>query len=390
MNILFLCFLTVDPANGGVERVSETLGNYFLKKGFEVYYLSVTDNLKNLAESRPNQYYLSSESELLSNENITLYRAILKDKQIDLVINQFGNEHQLSRLSYYKPDKVKMVACIHNSVTGLYSTIPLLNRFRLSASFFSTYLGRQLILNYYRIRQRNHYSNLCMQNDKVVLLSNAYISELQLFSTFDTQKVIAIPNPCPYTYSLSNKYKKEKEIIYVGRTIRHQKRLDLLLLIWKKVMSHLPDWRLTIIGEGIDQKEMQEFAVQLNLTRISFEGFQDPLPYYKRASILCLTSAFEGFPMALVEAMRNGVVPVVFDSFKSVRDIIEPSVSGYVVKAFDLKEYAAILLLLANEEDKLAAMRQSCMEKSLSFTLENVGKYWFKLFKSVVEESVYA
>ncbi len=44
-----------------------------------------------------------------------------------------------------------------------------------------------------------------------------------------------------------------------------------------------------------------------------------------------MTSAFEGFPMSIIEAQQNGVVPIVMDSFLSVHDIIDNDVNGVLI-----------------------------------------------------------
>ncbi len=54
---------------------------------------------------------------------------------------------------------------------------------------------------------------------------------------------------------------------------------------------------------------LKEMAHKLNLKNISFEGFQEPEPYYARSSLFCLTSTFEGFGLVLAEAMQHGCVP---------------------------------------------------------------------------------
>lgn len=60
---------------------------------------------------------------------------------------------------------------------------------------------------------------------------------------------------------------------------------------------------------------LKEMAHKLNLKNISFEGFQEPEPYYARSSLFCLTSTFEGFGLVLAEAMQHGCVPLAFDSY---------------------------------------------------------------------------
>lgn len=59
------------------------------------------------------------------------------------------------------------------------------------------------------------------------------------------------------------------------------------------------------------------------MERVVFTGWQDPESFYRDASILCLTSDFEGWGMVLTEAMTFGAVPVAFNSYAAITDIID-------------------------------------------------------------------
>jgi glycosyltransferase involved in cell wall biosynthesis len=65
----------------------------------------------------------------------------------------------------------------------------------------------------------------------------------------------------------------------------------------------------------------------MGLKRVNFEGYRNPQPFYKRASIFVMTSANEGFPMTLIEAQQNGCVPVVMNSFSALREIIQNNIN---------------------------------------------------------------
>ena len=124
--------------------------------------------------------------------------------------------------------------------------------------------------------------------------------------------------------------KKENEIIYVGRLDNTQKRVYRILETWNLLESKFPEWRLTFVGDGEEREAMQHLGNQMGLKRIQFEGFQTPRKYYERASILILTSEFEGFPLVIAECMSFGIVPVVV----LVDDIVDTA--GTIVKAANL------------------------------------------------------
>lgn len=124
---------------------------------------------------------------------------------------------------------------------------------------------------------------------------------------------------------------KIKEIIYVGRLDFVQKRVYRVIDTWNYLEERFPDWRLTIVGDGEDRENLENHVRCLGLKRVSFEGFQKPIDYYKRASILLLTSDFEGFPLVLAECMSFGVIPAVYNSYSAIGDIIESDKDGVVI-----------------------------------------------------------
>lgn len=57
-----------------------------------------------------------------------------------------------------------------------------------------------------------------------------------------------------------------------------------------------------------------------NIKQVTLCGYtSDPQEVYKDASILCLTSSFEGWGLVLAEAHNNGVVPIAFECSAGVR-----------------------------------------------------------------------
>ena len=101
----------------------------------------------------------------------------------------------------------------------------------------------------------------------------------------------------------------------------NQKRVLRILQTWALLEQRYPDWRLTIVGDGPDRVNLENQVFESQLENVSFEGFQNPRGYYERASILLLTSEFEGFPLVLPECMSFGVVPAVYGSYSAVYDI---------------------------------------------------------------------
>lgn len=178
---------------------------------------------------------------------------------------------------------------------------------------------------------------------------------------------------------------KAKEIVFVGRLDPLQKRVDRLLEVWSKVQYQLPDWVLKIYGNGRDLEHLQRMAQALKLERLHFCGYiSDTSSVYQTASILCLTSTFEGWPMVMAEAINYGVVPLVFDCCAGMQGILGANDScGVRIRPFDIGQYAHTLVALCRDEGRLERMRLAALERRRLFTREVNDERWARLLQDL-------
>lgn len=113
------------------------------------------------------------------------------------------------------------------------------------------------------------------------------------------------------------------------------------------VQDKLPDWKLTLVGDGPARMECLQIIETYQLKRVQWIGYQMSIPHIDRARILCLTSVIEGLPTVFIEAMDLGVIPIGFNSFQSIYDIIDHGKNGFIIPNNDYQAYADTLLQLA-------------------------------------------
>jgi glycosyltransferase involved in cell wall biosynthesis len=393
MNILFLYDGVIDPTRGGIERVTSVLASFLETKGYNVYFLGLK-SINSTKDSR--QYYLPDTSVIDKRSNIQYFMLFLREKNIQIVINQGGLVPKISRLAYHCRDmNVILISVIHNSLLASIKNF--------SSAYASRFQGRGVkwllpftdhtwlkngLLQLYRLKYSRHYSALCKKSDKVVLLSGKFREELDFFTGRRLKdNVIGISNPVSFLpNSGNNKHReKRKELLYVGRIDFSQKRVDLLLKIWERLHGQFPDWSLRIVGGGKQLTEAIRLSAQLGLKNIYFEGFQDPQKYYQNASLFCMTSSYEGFGIVLVEAMQYGVVPLAFNSYLSVTDIIEDHVDGILVPPFDITMYLSALKHLMENETLRKEYSKAAVKKTKEFSVEKIGGIWISLFDSLTK-----
>lgn len=218
--------------------------------------------------------------------------------------------------------------------------------------------------------------------DKVVLLSQYYISSFLPAKLFPN-KVTAIPNMISAPEGCIDIEKKENIALFVGRLENCSKRIDLLLEVWSIAARNI-DWELIICGDGPDKNMLLEKKQQLQLENVRFVGYVKPEPYYRSASIICLSSVYEGFPMVIAEAKSYGCVPIAFDSFEAVHDLITDNVNGRLIPSFDKELYSSALIDLMYDRNKRQAFATQSMKDVTALSQDRIMSKWENLFSSLV------
>lgn len=218
----------------------------------------------------------------------------------------------------------------------------------------------------YTQRALRDYRATLTQVDAMTVLCEEYrqqiVDALRLDAS-EAQKISVVPN---YERPVAlPRLDKEKVVLFVGRLSYGDKRVDRLIKIWDVVGRQHPDWRLVIVGSGPEEARLRVQARATGLENIVFEGWQSRTePYYRQASIVCLTSTYEGMPLCFTEGQAHGVIPVAFDATAGFRRIIDrPGENGVLVPPFDVEAYARELHLLMDDAQRRARMQAVVLEK---------------------------
>lgn len=392
MNILFLMKVY---EIGGQEVVTSTLADYFIKQGHKVSIACFKSPNPEMIKrtSATIKFYTIGEYKY-SKQNVIKLRTILEKEHIHLVINQWGLPY-IPAMVLYKAKKntnIKTIAVYHNSPDSNARIKEVdIEISRAKHKWTKRFLyGKKYLYQLITSQSMKYVYN---HSDLYMVLSPSFVEKFKKFTGIsDLSKLVVQTNPLTidtdnYIYSAKN---KQKEIIYVGRIDFNQKRVNRIIDTWKELEEKYPDWKLNIIGDGPYRKEIERQTKAIGLSRAYFEGFKNPEYYYKRASILILTSEYEGFPLAILEGMSYGVVPVVYGSYSAVYDIIENYTNGIIVQSqkgtFDKQEMANQLSFLMNNDMQRNNMAQEaikiCKKK---YSIETIYQSWEKIFKQIYQ-----
>ncbi len=386
-----------NPQIGGVERVSSILASEFIKLGHQVFFIACkTSSFSGDYIPSAPQKILQDSAAYNSEKNIEELYKFLGENKIDIVINQAGNIKDFSLLCFKaaeKYKKAKVISVIHIDPINQFKHLLDLTTSILPSKKNYKNIARLILLPYRLIKmylsESNLYDFVYLNSDALVLLSNKFKKDFKKITRLNSySKLEAISNPFPFDI-ISNKNNniKEKKILYVGRLDYQHKRTDRVIAIWAKLAPDFPDWSLDIVGDGPIKEELMKFVKANNIERVNFMDFADPIDYYKKSRVLCMTSTFEGFGMVLIESAYYGCIPIAFKSFSSLTDIIEHGISGYMIKPYCLSEYEQKLRLLMSNNELQNTIRLETLNIPKKFQTQPIVAQWISLIEKLLENN---
>jgi glycosyltransferase involved in cell wall biosynthesis len=382
-----ILFLMASYQVGGQENITNVMAHKFIENNHQVSivcFSELSPIMVGRADKRIRFYRLNGFN--VSRKNVVLLRKILIDEKTDVIINQWGLPFVPTRVAKRSMQglPIKYISFYHNDpatnrrLKNIEQQISIksfcLRKWLLKAKWLFVRVITGLSMNYV-------YKN----SDNYVLFTKRFIEYFRKFAYLhDTSKVRVLPNPLTIEVGHSNML-KQNEILYVGRLENIQKRIDRILDIWALLHATYNDWKLTIVGDGEDRQMLEKKAEELQLQNIEFTGYKIPDEYFKRASILLLTSDYEGFPLVLAEAMSYAVVPVAYGSYAAVYDIIDNGKNGIIVPLVSpefavTKIYESLKNVL---EDSLLREKMSCEATKISekFSVDEIYRSWMKIIE---------
>ena len=391
MNILFLM---KGYGVGGIEVVAATLASCFVRNGHHVVIATFTpaDDLT-VARTDNRVIIHTLDGYVCSAANVSSLRNILIENNIQVVINQWGLPLVPCRtLNKARQGlNIKTIAVYHNQI----DTNARIKDVEIALDGCHNPLKRCLLKAkkaVFKLVTSSSMAYVYNHTDLYQVLSPSYVA---LFSKFTGIKhpdhLMVQTNPVTldssdFEYSIQN---KQKEIIYLGRIDYNQKRVYRVVDTWAKLEAKFPDWKLTIVGDGVERANIEKQVADYGLKHVTFEGFQQPKPYYERASILLLTSEYEGFPLVLAECMSFGVIPAVYDSYSAVRDIIDDGKDGVVIPyekdGYDADKAAGMLAQIMQNDSLRDMMAHAAIEKSKAYSVERIYQEWMRTLTSLVK-----
>lgn len=374
------------PVYGGGETVTAALANELVRRGHIVHILYAYNSIGNPMPYSIDKRIRQVEINTVDNttENVAAVATYLREHHVDMMINQWGNQQLCYEAKLLS--ETPLIMCWH--MCFLQDLPPV----TIKQKLYKVVAGSKRYKDWRAAIQLKMHLEQYKTSDRYVFLSAAYEQEFLKLAgeQVHADKVTSVANPLTYqqSYDINHYAEKKKEVLFVGRMEESHKRLSYILRIWKLIETDksLNDWNLRIVGDGPSMQPTRHLCTALGLQRVSFEGFKPPQPYYIESSIFMMTSAFEGFPMTLVESLQNAVVPVVMDSFLALHDVITDGVNGMIVQNDDINGFAWTMKRLMKDDRYRKRLAQKGLETCQEFELGKIVDKWESLFEMIISE----
>lgn len=324
---------------GGAERITLTLAKLFIAKGHTVDIISIYDHIKYDIPPGVMVHTLGYKKVLLQNYR---YR-----KKLFALVDQLSMQYQngfdlilvhllkAARLiKGYKHDYLYHV--IHNAMskemlTGLSGA----KRNRKLQRMQKKFAGERLIT--------------VSQGVADDIVDNMYIKAQSIQLIYNPINISDIRSQSE-GYNFADKYLPY--IVHVGRFVE-QKRHDRLIEAYAKCKI---DAKLVLVGEGKLRPRLEAQIKKLGLeSKVILVGNVDnPYPIIKDASLLVLSSDFEGLSMAILEALALEVPVVSTDCPSGPREILGGYLEDSLVPLGDNNELAYMIAKQYSKPQKIA------------------------------------
>ena len=374
MRIGIVCY----PTFGGSGVLATELGKALAQKGHYVHFITYQQPVR-LNSFIPNIFYHEVQVPTYPLFDYPPYETALASTMVDVIKN---NHLQLLHVHYaiphasaaYMAKKILELEGIHIPViTTLHGTdITLVGRDKMYAPVVAFSIN---------------------QSDAITAVSQNLRDET--FNTFKIEKPIEVIHNFVDVNRFSRKpidaFKKviapngEKLLMHASN-FRKIKRVQDVVHIYDKVRQEIPS-KLLFVGDGPERATAEDLSRKLGICDdILFVGKQEQMEdILAIADLFLLTSEYESFGLAALEAMASGV-PVISTNAGGLPEIMIEGVTGFMGNVGDIETMSKHALYILSNEARLKQFKKNAAEQAKGWDIQNIIPLYEKLYEEVLSQ----
>ncbi|TNC33348.1 glycosyltransferase [Mumia zhuanghuii] len=220
--------------------------------------------------------------------------------------------------------------------------------------------------------------------DGLVLLTERHKDEIALRAGA-TANLFVVPNAVEPPELPDPPPPRDRTRLVTVARLEGQKRVSHSLRALEIARRTDPTLRLDVYGDGSSRGLLEATARDLELDgAVTFHGY-DPRARdaISTAAAFLLTSNHEGYPLATLEAMSRGCPVISYDVRFGPREQIDDGVDGYLVPSGDVETFAARILDLTSDPDRIARMSAAACMKASEHSPRRFADDWAEVFRQV-------
>jgi N-acetyl-alpha-D-glucosaminyl L-malate synthase BshA len=376
MKIGIVCY----PTFGGSGVLATELGKALAQKGHHVHFITYQQPVR-LNGFIPNIFYHEVQVPTYPLFDYPPYETALASTMVDVIKN---NQIQLLHVHYAIPH-----------ASAAYMAKMILQQEGIYIPVITTLHGTDITL----VGRDKTYAPVVAfsinQSDAITAVSHNLRDET--FKTFKIEKPIEVIHNFVDVQRFTRKgidaFKKViapngERILLHASNFRRIKRVQDVVRIFNNVCKVIPS-KLLFVGDGPERATAEELSRQLNVCdEIRFVGKQEQMEdILAIADLFLLTSEYESFGLAALEAMAAGV-PVVSTNAGGLGEIMVPGVTGFMGNVGDVETMSKQAIDILQNDARLNEFKQNAGQHARLFDIHNIVPQYEKLYDEVLSKEL--
>jgi L-malate glycosyltransferase len=376
MKIGIVCY----PTFGGSGVLATELGKALAQKGHHVHFITYQQPVR-LNGFIPNIFYHEVQVATYPLFDYPPYETALSSTLVDVIKN---NSLQLLHVHYaiphasaaYMAKKILEQEGIHIPViTTLHGTdITLVGRDKTYAPVVAFSINQSDVITAVSHNLRDETFNTFRIQKPIEVIHN--FVDVQRFSRkpIDAFKKLIAPNG--------------ERVLLHASNFRKVKRVEDVVLIFNEVNKQIPS-KLLFVGDGPERAHAEELSRRLNICdEVRFVGKQEQMEdILAIADLFLLTSDYESFGLAALEAMAAGV-PVVSTNAGGLPEIMIPGVTGFMGNIGDIQTMSGQAIDILQYDERLDEFKKNAAQHAKLFDIHNIVPLYEQLYDSVLSKEL--